>query len=658
MQPDTVARLSLARSGLAGTLAIPGLLAAALLTSSPISVMPFGGTGLALIFAGLLPWLWLQLDRNRTRQRHDEITRLRNELAIHRAAIEHSPMAILLTGADASIRYVNPALMRITGFTEHELLGRYPTLFLPEDAPEDIVAELRRSMQQGQPWSGELHTLRKSGDLIWEQANIIPVHGVDGRVAAYVGLKLDLSARKAAEQRVNETEERLRAILANLPCVVYQVQTDPGGHLRFNYISERVDIYGLTVEQIRADPDILFKRIHPDDRQRVAAESRRVAEHLQPHCTRYRMHHYTDGREIWVESRVVPRRLADGSIVSAGYSMDITAQRHVEEQLRASEQKFRTLIESANDIIYTLEATGRVDYVSPNWTEILGHPTASIVGQRFEELLHPDDRASVRELLAATLINGNKQEGIEYRIRRLDGSWIWHTANGAPLHAPDGSPSGMIGIARDISERKIGEARILRMAHYDALTDLPNRSLFFDRLQQALQLASRHERSLALLFIDLDRFKPINDMHGHGVGDFVLQTAARRMSDTLRGSDAVGRIGGDEFVVLLSEIEDTATALEVATKICNAISEPVVMDDLQLQISCCVGVAVYPEHGSDAAELFRNADLAMYRAKDAGRDGIRVYRADEILATKMSEQDDHGVQEHPGVLRAQRTMDR
>lgn len=276
LQPDTRACLSLARSGLAGTLAIPGLLAAALLTSSPISVMPFGGTGLALIFAGLLPWLWLQLDRNRTRQRHDEIVQLRRELAIYRTAIEHSPVAILLTGADASIRYVNPALMRITGFAEHELLGRYPALFLPDDTPQDIVAELRQSMQQGLPWSGELRTLRNSGDLIWEQASIIPVRDSEGGIAAHIGFKLDLSARKAAEQRVSETEERLHAILSNLPCVVYQVQTDPRGRLYFNYVSERVDIYGLTVDQVRTDPDILFELIHPDDRKRVAAESRHV----------------------------------------------------------------------------------------------------------------------------------------------------------------------------------------------------------------------------------------------------------------------------------------------------------------------------------------------------------------------------------------------
>ncbi|HMV72525.1 MAG TPA: diguanylate cyclase, partial [Pseudomonadales bacterium] len=484
---------------------------------------------------------------------------------------------------------------------------------------------LWRTLHKGQTWTGELQNRRKDGKLIWERTRIVPVKAADGSMQAYVGLKLDLTAPKAAEDRLAKSEQKFGAILENLPCVVYQVQVNATDRsLHFHYVNGRVGIYGLSAEDVLHNPQILIERTHPEDRERLVANALDVERRMEPSRSVFRVHR-TDGKLLWLMTHNIPSRLPDGSILWTGYATDITAQREAEEQLRASEEKFRTLVETANDIIYTLDSSGRVDYVSPNWTTILGHPVGAITGRDFDELLHPDDLASARAFLHGIVTAGRKQASAEYRVRHLDGTWIWHTANGAPLHDAEGKTVGMFGIARDISERKQSEARILHMAHYDALTDLPNRSLISDRLEQALQLAARRQHKLALMFVDLDRFKLINDTHGHAVGDRVLQQAAQRMSEALRGSDAVGRIGGDEFVVLLSEIEDVHTALDVAVKISNAISAPVKLADLELLVSCSIGVAVYPDHGKDAPELFRHADLAMYRGKEGGRATIRLH---------------------------------
>ena len=580
-------------------------------------------TGFALIAEGV--WLRLKCKDKELQDGIAERKRLQAELELFRTAVEHSPVSTLITGSDTLIRYVSPSLVQTTGFDPAELIGKTPAVFQSGITPDSTYARLWRTLHKGQTWTGELQNRRKDGDLIWESTRIVPVKAADGSMQAYVGLKLDLTAPKAAEDRLAENEQKFGAILENLPCVVYQVQMNVTDRsLHFHYINGRVDMYGLSAEDVLRNPQILIERTHPEDRERLVANALDVERRMEPSRSVFRVHR-TDGKLIWVVNHNIPSQLPDGSILWTGYSTDITAQREAEEQLRASEEKFRTLVETANDIIYTLDSSGRVDYVSPNWTTILGHPVGAIIGRDFDELLHPDDLASARAFLHGIVTAGRKQASAEYRVRHLDGTWIWHTANGAPLHDAERKTVGMFGIARDISERKQSEARILHMAHYDALTDLPNRSLIFDRLEQALQLAARRQHKLALMFVDLDRFKLINDTHGHAVGDRVLQQAAQRMSDALRGSDAVGRIGGDEFVVLLSEIDDVHTALDVAAKISKAISAPMNVDDLELLITCSIGVAVYPDHGKDAPELFRHADLAMYRGKEGGRATIRLH---------------------------------
>jgi diguanylate cyclase (GGDEF)-like protein len=188
-----------------------------------------------------------------------------------------------------------------------------------------------------------------------------------------------------------------------------------------------------------------------------------------------------------------------------------------------------------------------------------------------------------------------------------------------------GGISGFTGTARDVSERKVAADLMYHMAHYDMLTDLPNRAMLSDRLQQAINSSKRERNHLALMFLDLDMFKFINDNLGHDIGDLLLKDAARRIKECLRESDTAARIGGDEFVVLLPTIETVQDAWLVAEKIREALSQPVEILGQHLQISASIGMAVYPHHGSDEKTLLKNADTAMYLAKKQGRNTIVLF---------------------------------
>lgn len=565
----------------------------------------------------------------RLRQGHAELQKAHQQLRLFLTAAEQGPMSILITDADSVIRYVNPFLTNITGYTAGEVIGQTPRMFRSGLTPVDTYRDMWGTLRSGQPWAGELQNRRKNGELYWEETHIAPVRDDDGTVTHYIGLKRDITRRREAEQLLAASEARLRTIFSNLPCMVYQLLLRPDGDVRFTFVSEGVSLFGLSPAQVTGDAASLMGLIHPDDQARVMQSSLEAAAAMRDWHAEFRLCH-PDGRLIWVEARDQPIGQEGEAVLCTGYLIDITARRELEDRLRSSEEKFRTFVENANDIIYTVTLDGVIDYVSPNWSEILGHPLDSIIGRGYSDMVHPEDLAACEAFFARLIETRRKQSGVEYRVRHADGHWCWHISNAAPRFDAAGNVCGVLGIARDISERKAAELHMTHLAHHDPLTGLPNRILFSDRVRQALLVAQRSGEHLALMFIDLDRFKPINDTHGHHVGDLVLQEVARRISSTVRAADTVARVGGDEFVVLLTGLDDAPAAVNVAAKIHTALRQPFEYGELSLHLSSCIGISLSPEHGSTEQELAAHADSAMYEAKQAGRDGIRLYAAPEV----------------------------
>jgi len=296
--------------------------------------------------------------------------------------------------------------------------------------------------------------------------------------------------------------------------------------------------------------------------------------------------------------------------------------------LRESEQRWAFALEGAGDGVWDWNRESQQIVTSERWREIMGYEDNRLAFG-FDEWkcrIHPDDLLPALRAMQACLekqADGTASCVAEYRVRAGENQWKWVLSRGMTVsRSADGQPERIIGTITDISERKAIEERIQHMAQHDTLTDLPNRALFSDRLQHALANANRRQERLSLAFLDLDHFKPVNDHYGHAVGDQLLQQVARRLQESVRTSDTVGRIGGDEFVILMPELQEISDAHGLAEKIRKALDQPFLIEGHQLNISCSLGIAIYPEHGKDEISLAKSADSAMYRAKESGRNSV------------------------------------
>ena len=300
----------------------------------------------------------------------------------------------------------------------------------------------------------------------------------------------------------------------------------------------------------------------------------------------------------------------------------LATQKQVQQALSESKQLYQSILHASPDAVVVSDLQGIIRHVSPVAVTMMGGATEhELLGRNIAEFRDPAE--AQRAIANITAMFEGVYNGAEgYRLIRLNGSLLDTEINAEIVRDGQGQPSGLIFVIRDISERKKTEEHIRHMAQHDPLTGLPNRALFSDRLQSAITNAVRDKTGLALMFIDLDKFKPVNDTYGHGVGDLLLQDVAQRMLQCLRDSDTVARIGGDEFVVLLRGSSAIPETLAVAEKIRKGLERPFLIDGHVLQISCSIGVARFPEHGQDDITLAKNADLAMYRAKELGRNQV------------------------------------
>ncbi len=552
-----------------------------------------------------------------------ERKRAEQELAQSEAR-QRSVLAAMNDGVicwDPSPRIVlaNAAAERILG-RPGGLLGE------PGDAPWEIVDEsgqplpnderpVFRVLRSGQPVTGVvLGCSRPTGSPAWLLVNAEPMFD-DGRLAGVVTSFSDISRLKEIEAILVRSRDYHLALLESFPALVWRAGTDA----RCNYFNQTwLEFTGRRLEEELGDG--WAEGVHPDDLPACLASYRAHFEARRPFALEYRLRRH-DGAYRWILDIGRPFQDVDGGFAGyLGACFDVTDRREADDRLRLAARVF----EESGEAIMITDADERIVEVNRACCDITGYSAAELVGKTPAVLASGRHDAEFFQRLHQALGREGYWHG-EIWNRKKSGeifpSWMGVSA----VRDGGGQVSHYLGIFSDITEKKSSQARIEYMSHHDALTGLPNRLLFRERFDLALAYAQRTGNKVALLCIDVDRFKAINDSLGHAVGDDLLRSVAKRLRDCIRDTDTLSRQGGDEFLVVLGAMKDDEAASQVADKMMAAVARPFQVQSHELSISLSVGIAVYPSDGSDYETLLKMADTAMYHAKETGRNAYRFF---------------------------------
>src|SRR5208282_4990322 len=299
---------------------------------------------------------------------------------------------------------------------------------------------------------------------------------------------------------------------------------------------------------------------------------------------------------------------------------DITDRKKAEETVR----RLASIVEFSEDAIIGKNMEGVITSWNRGAEKIYGYTRGEVVGRDLSFLVPPKRQAEIQAIMERVL-SGHPIECLETQRLAKTGSVLDVSLSVSPIKDASGHISGTSAIARDITQRKAAEKQVQFLAYYDALTGLPNRTLLQDRLTKALASARRQKNKVALLFFDLDRFKTINDSLGHSVGDLLLQEVAERLKKWAREQDTVARVGGDEFLVVLTAVKEPADAAVAAERLMDAMAAEFVAQGHSLGVGCSIGISIFPDHGTDSETLIRNADAAMYCAKERGCSNFQFF---------------------------------
>ncbi len=555
----------------------------------------------------------------RTAELADANIALREQLSFVEQLIDALPLAVYYKSIDGRYLGCNQAFVAYTGVPREELIGKTIADIAPPSHAARQQARDKELLQNPGQQSYDAVVRRADGSRREVAFSRATFHHVDGSMAGIVGSIADITERNRAEQAMREQADRLR-LYFDLPMIGMARLGLSDGWLEIN--DKLCQIVGY--EQAQLSGLAWMDLVHPDD---AAPEVRRFSEALSGARDGYacdlRLLRY-DGSTI--HCHVIMRCIRDEAGALEYFVVmvqDISERKRLEDSLRLS----ATVFEHAAEGVMIVDADACIVAVNRTFSEITGYSADEALGRNPRFLQSGKTPPDVYQDMWRQVMDKGIWRG-ELWNRRKDGTLFAELLTISAVRDEAGVTTHYVGLISDITTIKRSQETLDYQAHHDPLTDLPNRLLFEDRLAHARQRARRGDRQLAVLFIDLDRFKIINDMLGHPIGDDVLCGVGQRLLASLRESDTLARLGGDEFILLLESIDNEDDAAIVATKLLDDFREPVFAAGQEFVVSASIGISLYPRDGADVATLVRNADAAMYRAKERGRNSFDFYHAD------------------------------
>jgi diguanylate cyclase (GGDEF)-like protein/PAS domain S-box-containing protein len=569
----------------------------------------------------------------------------------YHAVVEGLSEGLMLVDANGRMLAINPAGERMLDIRADQVCGRHVRDLVFEvfdERGERLTFDqlpAMRTLASGIPVLGEvLRVLRTDGEHRWlsvdtTMAGDIGSDATGTRRNVVVSFTDVTDIRRSAEL-TRQMEQRFRLMIDSISDYGVLMLGLRGEIVSWNPGAERITGYGK--EQILGRSYAAFFT----DEDRKAGEPQRhldLAEREGRHESEgWRVR--SDGRRIWSNAVTSAMRGDDGQLI--GFTKvirDLSARRAIEQQLADAGRLREAILDSAPFMLISTDVDGVITAFNPAAARMLWYRPEEVIGRTPDRFWDPQEvearAAELSEELGRRIEPGfdvfvhrprhGLSEEREWTLIRKDGSRFLASMAVTALRDADGEVNGFLGIAYDITERKRREEYTRHVAHHDFLTGLPNRMLLNDRLAVAMESARRHRSRLAVMMLDLDHFKRINDSLGHHVGDLLLVEVAKRLQQTVRASDTVARLGGDEFVVLLPEPgEDAGVVERLARKIVDAIGAPMILHGQELEVTPSLGVAVFPDDGAHADILMKNADTALYRAKALGRNAYRMFSSD------------------------------
>jgi diguanylate cyclase (GGDEF)-like protein/PAS domain S-box-containing protein len=526
-----------------------------------------------------------------------------------RSLVQFSGSVVQILDDEARVRWCSPSAVEVIGYTDDELVGTWVGDYAhPDDLEAATTAFLEALARPGESRTVVCRVRHRDGRWCWLECTFTN-RRKDRTIAGMVANYRDVTEQRQAEQALRESERLFRSLARSSPTGIYQ-QNARG---ECTYVNHRwQEITGFTMQDALGHG---WRRIvHPDDRARLGME-----HEGPPRPTAIRDEFRVirpDGEVRWVAVQTAPLFDDDGLFVgSVGTIEDITERVEAQRDSR----RLIDIFEATNDLVAMADATGQLLYLNRSSRRFFGMTDDAPPAELDILSRLPGDQL---QQLASEAVTALERDGIwngELFLVRHDGEVVPHLAQLLVHRDHLGQPEYYSAVLRDISERKTFEQRLAHEATHDPLTGLPNRTLLLDRLSMALGRARRHHRRIAVLFLDLDHFKVVNDSLGHGLGDRLLVDIAGRLRAALRPGDTIARFGGDEFVVLCEDLLDRKDATAIADRLIKALREPFSTDEGEVFIGASIGLALPEDPNTDPEALIRDADAAMYQAKARGR---------------------------------------
>ncbi|MBN1472445.1 MAG: EAL domain-containing protein [Syntrophaceae bacterium] len=542
---------------------------------------------------------------------------------------------IWIMDLDLNITYINPSVEKLLGYTSKELKKLPLDKLLPPEsyqvATKFLSVELPKALKASPNYvlarTLEIEFHCKNGQTVWGECTFSFIWDENDKLLSILGEGRDITRRKQIEKSLQMSEENFRHSLDDSPLGVRIVKIE-GETIYANRAI--LNMYGYeSIEELKNTP--LKERYTPESYDEYQMRKKqRLRGETGP--SEYDVSIIRKNREVRHLHVFRKEIFWNGKKQFQIIYQDITERRQAEfqreaarEALRHSEEKYRSILENIEDGYYEVDIAGDYTFFNDSMCRLCGYSKEEMMGMNYRRYTDKKHSKKLYQAFNKVYLTGKPAKGFGWQIIRKDGSKRYIEASVSLLKDSSGKVTGFRGITRDITERKQMEQELDYMATHDALTGLPNRLLFTQLLNHAIQSAQRHKRQLAVFFIDLDRFKNINDTLGHKAGDQLLQEMATRFKQLVRNVDIVGRLGGDEFVMLIEEIKDSEHVSTLAHKILNTVIKPVVVEGEECRVTTSIGISLYPQDGETEQALMKNADMAMYFAKEEGRNNYQFY---------------------------------